>query len=189
MSDTLWFASGRLGSARVGRLLWLIVGLLLCSAGLGAAEDLRAGIRRDAARCAAAWQREDYAAIVSSMPPRVVQQLGGRTALTAELKGYFAEARKWGAERIEILPGQPSTPKPTGRWLTSLLPVTAVVHGAHAQLTQDTHVLALSSDQGKRWSFVPLYDVTAAELHTWFPEFKGKLAPPPTPTPRVKLVF
>jgi hypothetical protein len=175
-------------SVRSMRKFFVLMGLLFLPAGLCAA-DVRAVIAREAAKCAAAWQREDYAGILSYFPPIVIQHSGGRAALIAELKDQFAQARSFGAERLEATPHAPTSPKKIGRWLTSLVPVTGFLHSAHLDLTQETHVLALSSDGGKRWYFVVLYQTTPAELNAWFPELRGKVSIPLTPKPRMQLAY
>ena len=165
-----------------------LLALFLLPLALGAA-DLRPTIKLEAARCAAAWQREDYNGILTYQPPRIIQLAGGRAALVHDLKEQFASARAYGAESLEAIPGAPSSPRQIGRWLTSLLPVKAVLHGPHLDLTQETHVLALSADQGKHWYFVLLHEVTPAELKAWFPEFAGQFALPTDPAPQLEAVF
>lgn len=153
------------------------------------AADFTPTIRREASKCASAWQRSDYEGIISYLPPRVIQQMGGRAAVLRELKAQFAEAREYGVERMQATLGQPSTPKQFGQWLTSLIPLTAVLHRSHLDLTQQTHALGLSSDQGKHWFFVLLHDATQAEMNLWFPEFKGKLMVPVDPAPELEVVL
>lgn len=166
--------------------LWLFFALLLPVVA-SAAGNLGPVISREAGKCAAAWQREDYATIVAYTPDRIVQQMGGRASLLKEIKAQFAEAREWGAQSFEAMAGPPSAPKKVGRWLVAAVPVTGVVHGAHLDLTQETQALALSGDGGKRWSFLLLYGMTQAELNGWFPEFRGQVRVPVTPKPRVAL--
>ena len=164
------------------RDLCFLLGLLLPPAAIGAA-DLRPVIKREAGRCAAAWERTDYEKILAYLPPQVIQQSGGRAAMLREIKGQFAQAREYGVEQWEAFPGQPSPPKPMGRWLTSIVPVTVVLHRAPLDLTQETHVLGLSADQGKHWYFVVLFHVTQKELNARFPEFAGKIVVPNDPEP------
>jgi hypothetical protein len=159
-----------------------MLGLLLLPAALGAA-DLRPVILREAGRCGAAWERSDCEKILAYLPPQMVQQSGGRAAMLREIKGHFAQAREYGVEHWEAFPGQPSSPKPIGRWLTSIVPVTVVLHRAPLDLTQETHVLGLSADQGKHWYFVVLFHVTQKELNARFPEFAGKIIVPNDPEP------
>jgi len=165
-----------------------MLGLVLLPLALRAA-DVSAILKREVGKCALAWQRGDCEGIVSYLPPKVISQSGGRAVVLRELKEQFAQARSLGAERLEAIPGRLSAPKQVGSWLTSLVPITAVVHGAHLDLTQQSHVLAVSSDQGKRWFFMLLYQVTQAELNAWFPEFGGKVAVPEDPAPRMDLVY
>lgn len=167
--------------------LLILLGARLCAA--TAAPDLRVAISREAAKCALAVQREDISTLVSCLHPTVLQHSGGRAAVMAEVKAQFAAARKYGAERIEVTPRLPSVPKKMGRWLTSMLPVTAVAQGLHVEVTQETQVLVVSSDQGKRWYIVPLYETTQAELDAWFPELRGKIVVPAQPKPNVRLVY
>ena len=171
----------------MGRLI-LILGVLLSPVTLCAA-DARPVITREALKYAQAWQRSDFQAIVSFLPPRVVQQSGGRAALVAEFKEKFAQARALGATDLRTTLGPPTVPKQIGRWLASVFPVTAVVQSSHLELTQDSQVLALSADQGKQWFFVLLYEVTQEEMIAWFPEFRGKVFVPTPPSPRMKIVY
>ena len=170
------------------RTFSLILALILWPATVGAA-DLTSLIAREAGRCATAWQRSDYAGIISYLPPPVIQKMGGRAAVLRELKAKFAEAREYGVERMEVHPGQPSPPRQIGKWLTAVLPLTAVLHREHLDLTQQTHALGLSSDQGKHWFFVLLHDATQAEMVLWFPEFKGKIVVPVDPEPQLDVVY
>lgn len=164
------------------RILCVMLALLLLPAALRAG-DLRPVIKREAGKCAAAWERSDYEEILAYLPPQMIRQSGGRAAALRELKGQFAQAREYGVEQWEAFPGQPSPPKPMGRWLTSIVPVTVVLHRAPLDLTQETHVLGLSADQGKHWYFVVLFHVTQKELNARFPEFAGKIVVPNDPEP------
>jgi hypothetical protein len=166
----------------------LILGIILLPVAASAAE-FGPVIRREAAKCAAAWQRADYAGILGYLPPRVIQQSGGRSGALRELKDQFARARELGVEQMEAVLGPPSTPRLAGRWLTSLIPLTAMLHGAHLDVTQQTHLLGLSADAGKHWYFVLLYQMTQAELNAAFPELAGKVVVPADPASSMEVVF
>ena len=170
------------------RKLCLMLGLVLLPL-LVRGADLQPVLKRELQRCAAAWQRGDYEGILAYLPPQVLQHAGGRAAWKQVLKEQFAEIRATGVKRLEAIPGRAPDPKPVGRWLVSLIPLTAVLHGAHLELTQDTHVLGLSADRGKHWYFVPLYEVSQAELNAWFPELAGRVVVPRDPLPRFEFVY
>lgn len=169
--------------------LYRILALLIVMPAALAGADLRPVISREVGKFARAWEASDYHAILAYLPARVVQQSGGRAAVLVDLKNKFAQARELGANQLEAVPGQPSPPRQVGQWLASVLPLQAVLHGNHVAVTQETHVLALSSDRGKKWFFVLLYDVGQGELNTWFPEFRGKVVVPTSPAPRVNIVY
>ena len=169
-------------------LLLLILGVVLTPVTSWAA-DLRPIILREVRRCAAAFQREDVAGVIGFLPPRVLQKRGGRAAVIAELKDQLTEARDLGMTRIEAVPGTPAVPKNHGRVITSLVPITATAYSAHVEVVQETHVLAVSSDGGKRWSLIPLYDVSQAELNAWYPEFRGKVSVPVVTKPKLQLAY
>jgi hypothetical protein len=164
------------------RSLGLLLGLLLLPAALRAA-DLRPVIRREAGRCAAALQRGDYEAVLAYVPPQMIRQAGGRAAMLREIKDHLTEARGYGIEQVDVSLGRPAAPTPIGRWLTSLVPLRVVLHRAPLDLTQETHLLGLSADQGGHWYFVPLFQVTQQELNARFPELAGKLVVPDDPAP------
>ena len=166
---------------------WLI-GLIFLPAIVRAADAVPM-LKREAAKCAAAWQRRDLDGIISYLPPRFIVQSGGRATVWRELREQFDQARALGAERMEARPGTPSTPRQIAPWLVSVLPVTAIMHGAHMDLTQQTHVLALSSDQGKHWFFILLYGMTQTDLNASFPELAGKIIIPTDPAPQADIIY
>ncbi len=170
------------------KLRCLLIGLVFLPAIMRAADGVTI-LRRDAGRCALAWQRGDCEGIVAYLPPQVVSRSGGRAVVLRDLKDQFAQARALGAERLQALPRRPSTLRQMGPWLTSILPVTAILHGAHLELTQQTRVLALSHDGGKRWYFLLLYQVTPADLKAWFPELSGKIVLVADPPPQMDIVY
>lgn len=168
------------------RKFLLLLGFFLAATAMPAA-DLRPGIKRDAAKCAAAWQRNDYEGVLAFLPPRVIQQSGGRAAALKKIKNQFSLARDYGVERMDFTTGKPAIPRLLGKWLTSLVPLTVVLHRPPIDVTQETYLLALSNDQGKRWFFVPLYHTSQAKLNAWFPEFAGKIVIPLDPEPELDL--
>ena len=168
--------------------LHLLAGVILLPAAISAA-DLSSVLQREAGKFALAWQRSDYEKIITFLPPPVISKSGGRAVAVRELKEQFAQARSLGAERLEAVLGRPAPFRKIGFWLTSVIPVTAVVHSARLDLTQQTHVLGLSNDQGKHWFFVLLYQATQDDLSAWFPEFKGKLIVPVEPAPQMDFVY
>ena len=177
-----------LGCTHAMRLLVLIVGLTLCST-VSHAADLRPVITREAGKCAAAWQRNDYEGVLGFLPPRVVQQNGGRKAALKKIKSTFNKAEEYGVQRMDFTAGQPTPPQTIGKWLTSLVPLTVVLHRMPLDVTQTTHLLALSSDQGKHWFFVPLYHTSQAKLNGWFPEFAGKIIVPAETEPKFEVAL
>jgi hypothetical protein len=168
--------------------LCVAIGLILLPAILCAADTIPI-LKREAGKCALAWQRQDFEGMLAYLPPRVIARSGGRAAVLRELKDQFAQARSLGVERMEALPGRAPMPRQFGSLLASIVPVTAVLHSIHLDLTQQTHVLAVSSDQGKRWFFVLLYQATQAELNAWFPEFGGRVVVPDDPAPQMDFVY
>lgn len=173
-------------------LCWsLVLGFFptLFSAAEPTAASPAVTLKREIGKCALLWQRQDMAGIVSYLPERVIAKSGGRVVVLRELKEQFAEARSYGVQRLEVQPGKIASLQPFGEWLASVVPITAVLHGPHVDLTQQTHVLAVSQDRGKHWFFIVLYQRTQTELNTWFPEFAGKIKVPVAPDPQMEMVY
>jgi hypothetical protein len=170
------------------RYLSFIFSLFLLPAAIHGA-DLRPVITREAGKCAATWQRNDYEGVLAFLPPQVIKQSGGRAAALKKIKNQFNLAREYGVDRMDFSPGQPATPRTVGKWLTAMVPLTVVLHRTPLDVTQHTHLLALSADQGKRWFFVPLYHTTQAKLNLWFPEFAGKIIVPAETEPQLDVAF
>jgi hypothetical protein len=170
------------------RNLGILLGLFLWPVLIHAA-DLRPVIKREAGKCAAAWEQNNYEAVLAFLPPQVIKRSGGRAAALKRIKSQYALAGEYGVERIHFTSGQPTAPKVIGPWHTALVPLTAVLHRSPVDVTQATHLLALSADKGKRWYFVPLYNTTRQQLNAWFPELAGKLVIPVDPEPEFGLAL
>ncbi|MEO6994910.1 MAG: hypothetical protein ABI273_14980, partial [Lacunisphaera sp.] len=77
-------------------------GSIFLSVALCAAESSSI-LKREAGRCALAWQRGDCEGIVAYLPPQVVSRSGGRAVVVRDLKDQFAQARALGADRMQAL--------------------------------------------------------------------------------------
>ena len=139
------------------------------------------------------WRGADLAALRLWLLNRLDSATSGVILAAADenvaraVKDQFARVRECGGGQWEAIPGLPAMPKAMGRWRTSLVPLTVVLHRAPLDLTVETHVLGLSADQGRRWYFVPLFHVTQKELNARFPEFAGRFIVPDDPEPDLAL--
>ncbi len=150
------------------------------------AQDLTATIQQEAQKCAKAVLNSDYEAVVRYTHPRIVEKLGGKTAMLASLKKGMAEMKAQGAVITSASIGKPGAPQKIGSWLVSIVPQHLSMKVSAGQLESDSDLLGISEDGGKRWSFVDLGPITNEQMKQVFPELAGKLTLPKKKTPMFK---
>jgi hypothetical protein len=81
----------------------------------------------------------------------------------------------------DVTLGEPEKPRKIGEWLVSLVPQKILIKLPEGHIEQESHLLAISEDEGKNWTFVDVNNRTKFE--TAFPELVGKIVLPEKKAP------
>jgi len=162
-----------------------VVALLIATLAYGA-EDPQANIRADFDRAQAAVVSGNAGAILDSTYPGLVKQVGGPDAMRSVLTKNLDELEKRsisvvGTEIVSI-----SQPVRAGAELHAVVRAKRTVKSPGGVQIQDTFVIAVSSDAGKKWTFVDGPQLTPKHIHALFPDFNSDLVLPKTEPPVIE---
>src|SRR5215475_13068353 len=79
-------------------------------------------IKQEAEKCANALLKGDFDLFVAYTHPRILKGMGGKEAVIATLKKGTAQMKADGTGILDVTVGQPSNPKRSGAWMTSMIP-------------------------------------------------------------------
>jgi hypothetical protein len=158
------------------RLFFLVVASTLTT--IVWAESLTDTIGREAQQCANALVSGHYETFARCTNSKVVSALGGKEAMISVLKRGETDMRKKGIRMTSASIGTIDEPKKIGPWLTSKAALHLVMSVPGGKLHQDSTLLALSDDGGKRWTFVDLASGDKQGFDKIFPELKGQITFP-----------
>jgi hypothetical protein len=143
------------------------------------ASDYTGALRRDAKKLAKSLQKGDYETFVDYMYPASVDKMGGKTKLVASMKEMFL---KQGILFKEISMGDPEKVVEAGDQLhcfisqdskASIKGLDVILHG---------HLMAISGDKGKTWTFIDAGAVNSSNVLEYFPHYNFDLPFPPKAT-------
>jgi hypothetical protein len=151
--------------------------LWLLAPALTADEKIDPNKAADAAKAYAKALREgDAAKILDLSYPKVVEALGGADALRATLEGN--RRPDTGDRSFEV--GKPSGAGVEGGVAYVLVPAVAEAAGPGKPSTHETYLLAVSTDRGRTWTFVPEDWLRDAQVKAKvFPKLPAGLTAPP----------
>jgi hypothetical protein len=111
-------------------------------------------IQKTAQACADALLKGDYPAFVQFTHPKIIEMAGGRDKMIALIKSGMDALKGEGitinAYKIE----PPAQTIPAGDDLTAIVPTVLQMSSPTQKITQKSYLLAVSSDNGKHWTFV-----------------------------------
>ena len=98
--------------------------------------------------------------------------------MIATLKRSTEAMRAQGISFTDVTIGTPEAPKKIGGWLIAIVPQHIRMTMPKGELVQDSHLLAISEDDGKKWVFVDAGVLSKSKLAQVFPELDGKIEVP-----------
>jgi hypothetical protein len=162
--------------------LHFLLTLLLASAPASVfSQDPSATIKEQAGKCAKALLSGDYATVAVYSHKRVLDLLGGKDGMIGILKRGAEGMTAKGVRIEDVTIGDPEMPQKVGEWLVALVPQKILIKLPEGHLEQESHLLAISEDDGKNWTFVDVNNRTKVEAA--FPELAGKIALPESKPP------
>lgn len=147
------------------------------------ADDTTAIVQQEARRCAQSLLANNYTAIFEYTHERVVEKAGGKQKMINALELGIAGMKVRDMKLLDVKIGDAPPPKKVGSWLVSVIPQTVVLQVRDNKVTQASHLIGISSDDGKTWKFIDAGPLTEERLYALFPELKGQIPLPPKSEP------
>jgi len=164
-----------------------VIGL---SAALGAAHAIGATSTEmsDAATRAGnamydAFRKGRMEEFVSYTYPTLVEQMGGREEMIADLKKGRADMADNGFRFVSCTVAPPIQIVQAGSQLHAVLPLKQVLAAPRGELHVAGHLLGVSSDGGKTWTFMDAVEMTPETVRQVLPDFNPELELPPKTEP------
>ncbi len=134
---------------------------------------------------ARAFEKGDLEAIADAMYPGIVEKMGGRKRVIETLKGGLAGMKRDGASFKSVRVSLPGKIVTTDRRSYCLVPQTIEMDVPDGTLVTESHLLGISEDGGKTWTFVDTAGWNARVQEELFPDLGDKLKIPARRPPRL----
>jgi hypothetical protein len=157
---------------------WVLGLPLLLYAGSGGPPAAGESARRAATVMYEAFLREDYEVFAQYTHPRAVELNGGKAATIALVKTGMAEMRQRGFTLKSAAVALPLQMVSAGRELHAVLPITIVMSAPGGELRAPSHLLGVSADQGRSWTFMDTGKLTAENVKLALPGYNPALKLP-----------
>ena len=132
------------------------VALVLSASWSVAADDaeVQKAAKQQAEACQKAFVAKDFDKLVASMPPAMVEALGGRDKAVAAAKEGVKSIEDKGFAFKSSTVGEPAAPITAGKNLYTVVPITLEMSTpTGAKLKAKGGLVGISSDNGKTWKF------------------------------------
>jgi len=164
----------------------VVLSLLLWGAAPAAAQEgggkagARAAARAQAEESGRAFMAGDFGKLLDYTYPRVVELGGGRERLLAHLRTEAEAMRADGFEFVAYEAGEAGEPLAlSGEKLTAVLvPVLLKLKAGGRVFSQQSYLVGVSADGGRRWTFISGSGLDAERLKLVLPEAGGRLKLP-----------
>lgn len=142
------------------------------------ADEATDFIKQEADKCTKAMLTAEPEGVARYSHPRLLEGIGGKDALVAAIKKAMDGMKAQGVTVEKATIGEPEKPVKVDTWQVSFVPQTLVLKINDNRIQKDSHLLGISEDEGKKWTFVDVGQMSEEQLAQVFPELKGKVKLP-----------
>ena len=150
------------------------------------ADDAAAVMKREAEKCAKAILASDFDTVTVYSHQRIIEGMGGKEKMATILKSSLGQAAAQGVSIEEASIGEPGKLEKIDGWLVGLIPQKVVMKVPGGKVEQESPLLGISEDDGKKWVFVDAGGIPKAQLEKIFPEIVGTIEIPARKPPVMK---
>ena len=162
--------------------------ILLVACGVAArAEDEPKSVlvKKQAGEIVAAIKKEEYAKVVDLTYPKVVELMGGREKMRAELEAGMKQLKEKGFSFKSVKVGEPGELLAEGKNTFVVVPTTTEMAAPGGKIVLESYLLGISSDGGKAWTFVDGSGIgTVEKRELILPKLPAKLELPAAHEPK-----
>ncbi|MBX2827509.1 MAG: hypothetical protein KTR22_05070 [Flavobacteriaceae bacterium] len=157
--------------------------LLLATIGVSQ-NPYEAQITNDSRAMGKAFISQEYKSLAEYTYPLVVEMVGGKDGMIAILGDTMGKMKEQGLEFSKIEFGKPSQVHPAGDELHCLLLQTLHLKTPNGTVISNSYLLGISQNQGKKWYFLDVADLTNETVYEMFPEYNSELVIPAKQEPQ-----
>lgn len=145
-----------------------------------------AAVKKQAMMMAQSMTKGDYKNIVNYTYPKAVQLAGGKEKMTAMIATGMQQMKAANINFESVTVGDPGKFYKAGKEIHCLLPETLVMSSPKGKIAMHSHLLAVSGDGGKSWSFLDMNNSTADKVKQLIPNFNPALKIPAATTEQLQ---
>jgi hypothetical protein len=135
-------------------------------------------IRRSAEENSAALVAGKYDRVVDFTFPKVVEMIGGRKKMVDLLRQGTEEMKTRGSRIQKVVVTEPTEIVRFGSKKVAVVPTTILVTVPEGTLRQNSFLLAISTDEGKTWTFLDGAGISRESLDQLLPDFPSTISLP-----------
>jgi hypothetical protein len=140
--------------------------------------------KRDGNAMYQAFHQGDLERFAAYTYPGLLKLLGGKQKMVATVKKGLSDMAADGARFKSATVGAPTQLVPVGAELHAMLPLNQVMTVPGGELHLEGHLLGVSSDGGKTWTFIDAEKLTAENVRKVLPNYDPRLEIPPKKEPK-----
>ena len=141
-------------------------------------------IKEKAQIAATAMLESDWETLIDTTYPKLVQLMGGREGMLTVLTNGQAEFESQGIKFSKVTLGEPQEIYRTGSELFCLVPETIYIQMPNGKLVTESHLLAVSENDGGKWYFIDTNRLTNENVLELLPNFNKELKIPAKKDPQ-----
>lgn len=160
------------------RMASLLMALLFTAMNSGFASEATDAAKAQAEEISQAVVRGDYKKLADMTHPKIVAQVGGKEQLMEVSEKAVQSMKTLGVEVKGIKVGDPVEPVESNKELYTVVPFTLSLSQAGEAVEKESFYIAVSSNGGKKWSFVDGGQLGADNVKQFLPDFPSELKLP-----------
>lgn len=165
-------------------VIWLSAALCAAHAIGAPSTEMSEAASRDGNAMYEAFRKGHLEEFVSYTYPALVEQMGGKQEMIAHLKKGRADLADQGYRFVSCEVAAPIQIVQAGTAFHAVLPLTQVLAVPKGKLHVAGHLLGVSSDAGKTWTFMDTVEMTPESVRQVLPDFNPELKLPPKTEPK-----
>lgn len=162
----------------MSKAITLFCWMMLFSPLIFAQEALRKSAEQQASAMAAAYAKGDYLTMARFTHKKVVDMLGGPQKMATALHDKMAELSSKGVTLISVETGPVMQMVQTPAGGQCIIPQDVRMAADGKKVYSRTHLLGISTDKGKTWTFLDANGQTPAMLHGLIPDLRKEIVIP-----------
>jgi hypothetical protein len=143
-------------------------------------------VKKQAMIMAQSMAEGDYKTLVNYTYPKAVEMAGGKEKMATMIAGAMQQMKAANVNFESATVGNPGKFYKAGKEIHCLLPETLVMSSPKGKIAMHSHLLAVSGDGGKSWSFLDMNNSTADKVKQLIPNFNPELKIPAATTEQLQ---